>query len=61
MLPDDLHQPNLSKLLSSVSRDLGQEEGNSDAERYLEISPELAKQRGIQSGQWLRVESRWGL
>jgi predicted molibdopterin-dependent oxidoreductase YjgC len=43
-----------------VSRDLGQEEGNSDAGRYLEISPELAKQRGIQTGQWLRVESRWG-
>jgi formate dehydrogenase major subunit len=29
-------------------------------ERYLEISPELAKQRGIETGQWLHVESRWG-
>jgi len=29
-------------------------------ERYLEISPELAKARKIATGQWLRVESRWG-
>jgi formate dehydrogenase major subunit len=29
-------------------------------ERFLEISPELAKERGIETGQWLRVESRWG-
>lgn len=29
-------------------------------ERYLEISPELATERGIATGQWLRVESRWG-
>ena len=29
-------------------------------ERYLEISPELAKVRNIETGQWLRVESRWG-
>jgi formate dehydrogenase major subunit len=29
-------------------------------ERYLEVSPELAKERGIATGQWLRVESRWG-
>lgn len=29
-------------------------------ERYLEISPELAKERNIATGQWLRVESRWG-
>lgn len=29
-------------------------------ERYLEVSPELAKERSIATGQWLRVESRWG-
>lgn len=29
-------------------------------ERYLEVSPELAKSRDIATGQWLRVESRWG-
>ncbi len=29
-------------------------------ERYLEISTELAKERSIVTGQWLRVESRWG-
>jgi formate dehydrogenase major subunit len=29
-------------------------------ERYLEISPQLAKERGVETGRWLRVESRWG-
>jgi formate dehydrogenase major subunit len=29
-------------------------------ERYLEVSPELAQSREIVTGQWLRVESRWG-
>ena len=29
-------------------------------ERYLEISPSLAEERGIESGQWVRVSSRYG-
>ena len=29
-------------------------------EQYLEISPELARERSIDSGQWVRVVSRYG-
>ena len=29
-------------------------------ERFLEVSPELAAERGIESGRWARVTSRYG-
>jgi formate dehydrogenase major subunit len=49
---EHFHEGNLTHRVEGIHKE--------NPERYLEISPELAAERKIESGQWVRVSSRWG-
>ena len=49
---EHFHEGNMTNRVAGIHQET--------PERFLEISPELAKERGIETGRWLRVESRWG-
>jgi len=49
---EHFHEGNLTHRVEGIHKE--------SPERYLEISPELALARKIESGQWVRVSSRWG-
>jgi len=36
------------------------EESREDPDTFVEVSPELARERGIQSGSWVQLTSRYG-
>jgi formate dehydrogenase major subunit len=49
---EHFHEGNMTKRVSGIHEET--------PERYLEISEDLAKERNIESGQWVRVTSRHG-
>jgi formate dehydrogenase major subunit len=51
-LLEHFHEGNMTYRVSGIQEET--------PERYLEISEELAKERGIESGRWVRVTSRHG-
>ena len=49
---EHFHEGNMTYRVSGIQQET--------PERYIEISEELAKERGIESGRWVRVTSRHG-
>jgi formate dehydrogenase major subunit len=49
---EHFHEGNMTHRVSGIHLE--------NPERYLEISPALAKERGVQSGRWVRLTSRYG-